>query len=125
MAIGSTVVASVPVVGSTVLTFDKSKEGLFVEQISVSGNNVPMRLELRASPLSSLNRRFGASVKFSPEVLDVAGTATKGRISVTFNVDARLGSAVDDTNLALYTRYALSTLLASTLIESLRDGSLT
>ena len=124
MTIGATVNYSVPVVGSTVASFDKSKEGLFVEQISVSGTNVPMRLELRTSPLSSLHRRFGAALKFSPEVLDVAGIASKGRITASLNVDAYLGSAVDDTNLALYTRYFLSTLLASTLLENLRDGSL-
>lgn len=124
MAIGTTIDYSIPVVGTTVAAFDKSKEGLFVEQISVSGANVPMRLELRASPLGSLRRSFGSSLKFTPQVLDVPQVATKGRITVSLNVDAYLGSAVDDTNTLVYTRWFLSMLLKSTLLEALRDGSL-
>lgn len=124
MAIGSTIDYSIPTVGSTVAAFDKSKDGLFVEQISVSSVNVPMRLELRTSPLGSLRRAFGGSLKFTPQVLDVPSVATKGRITVSLNVDAYLGSAVDDTTLMTYTRWFLSTMLKSTLLETLRDGSL-
>lgn len=124
MAIGTTIDYSIAAVGSTVAAFDKSKEGLFVEQISVSGTDVPMRLELRASPLGSLNRRFGAVMKFTPEVLDVANVATKGRISVSLNVDSYLGSAVTDANIVLYTRWMLGAILKATLLEALRDGSL-
>ena len=124
MAIGTTIDYSVAAVGTTVLNFAIAKEGLFVKQIAVSGVDVPMRLELRTSPLSSLHRRFGAALKLTPEVLDVAGVATKGRISVSLNVDAYLGSFIDATAIPLYTRYFMGAILKSTLIEALRDGSL-
>lgn len=124
MSIGSSIDYSVAAVGTTVAAFDKSKEGLFVEMIAVSGVDVPLRLELRTSPLGSLSRRFGATLKFTPQVLDVDGVATKGRITASLSVDAYLGSAVTDANVVLYTRYLMGAVLKATLLEALRDGSL-
>ena len=124
MSIGSTVNYSIPVVGSTVDTLAKAKESLFTDTITVSGTAVPLTLQLRAASLAGIQRRFGAVWKYNPAMLDSAGAVTHGRITVSINVDATLGSEITDTALANQVRYALSTFLASTLIESLRDGSL-
>jgi len=124
MAAGASIVNSVPSVGTTVDTLSKLKDGLYSVNISVSGTDVPKRLELRASSLGSLNRRFGASYKFNPQVLDVAAAASKGRITITLNVDATQGSAVNDADMVTHVRHFFGALLKSTLLEGLRDGSL-
>lgn len=124
MAIGSTINFSVPVVGTTVDTLDKFREALFSTPISVGGTDVPIVVQLRAANIQGFQKRFGVSWKFNPAVLDASSAVTKGRISVSVNVDATLGSEIDSAKVALQVRYALSTLLASSLIESLRDGSL-
>jgi len=125
MAIGATINYSIPVVGSTVDTLNKVKESLWTDSISVGGVDVPVTLQLRAASLASFNRRYSAVWKFNPSVLDAAGASTKGRITISVNVDSTLGTEITASAHANQVRWALSTLLAATLIESLRDGSLT
>jgi hypothetical protein len=125
MSIGSTITYSIPVVGTTVDTLARAKESLFTDPIAVGGVDVPVTLQLRAASLAGIQRRFGAVWKFNPAMLDSASAVTNGRITVSVNIDATRGVVITDTVLANHVRYALSTLLASTLIEGLRDGSLT
>lgn len=125
MSIGATINFSIPTVGTTVDTLNKIRESLFRDTISVGGVDVPVTLQLRASGQGTLQRRFGGVWKFSPYVLDAPSLTTKGRITVSINVDAQLGTEITDAKLADHVRYALSTFLKATLIESLRDGDLT
>jgi hypothetical protein len=124
MAIGSTVVTNVPVTGTTVLTLDKLKDGLYVDQVSVGGVDVPLRLELRTSSLGNLGRRFGAAYKFNPQILDVPTATSKGRITVTLNVDSYVGSEMLPGDITDHVRWCLGALLQTGLLEALRDGSL-
>lgn len=124
MAIGSTVVDSVPTVGSTVNTLAKVKSGSYSVDIESGTIDVPLRLTLRASDVSSLSRRFGATYKFTPSILDAGDAVTRGRISVSLTVDASLGSTITRTALLAYTRQAMGALLQSGLLEALVDGSL-
>jgi len=124
MAAGTSIVNSVAAVGSTVDTLDKLRDGLFSVNVAIGGVNVPKRLELRASPIGTLQRRFGASYKFNPQVLDVPTATSKGRITVTLNIDATIGSEVDEADIVLHVRHFFGALLKSTLLEGLRDGSL-
>lgn len=124
MTIGSTINFSIPVVGTTVDTLNKFRESLFSVPIDVGGVDVPIVVQLRAANIQGFQKRFGATWKYNPGVLDASSAVTKGRISVSVNVDATLGSEIDHDELVLHVRYALSTLLASSLLEDLRDGSL-
>lgn len=123
MAAGASIVTNVPTVGSTVDTLDKIRDLEYSKMLTVASNDVPLRLSLRASTLGSLARRFGGTLKLNPQVLDVPTATSKGRITITLNVDAYLGSEMDPADIVLYTRYFMGAMLKSTLLEGLRDGS--
>jgi len=123
MSLGSSIVDSIPTVGSTVHTFDKLKDLSYVEQITVGGIDVPAKLDLRTSSVGAGRCRFGGTLKFNPSVNDVASAVTIGRISVTLNVDATLGSTMTPSAVADYVRYFMGAMLKATLLEALRDGS--
>lgn len=124
MAIGSTINYSVPAVGTTVATLNKVKDGLYTLDVELGDVDVPIRLELRPAGVNSLRRRFGASWKFQPNVLDTLDALTKGKVSVSLNIDATLGSTITTTALANHVRWALGALLKSSLLEDLMAGSL-
>lgn len=123
MSLGSSIVDSIPTVGSTVHTFDKLKDLQYVEQISVGGTDVPAKLSLRTSSVGGNRTRFGGTLSYSPSILDIASAVSKGRITVTLNVDASFGSEITPTATADFTRYLMGAMLKATLIEALRDGS--
>lgn len=125
MTIGATINYSVPAVGTTVDTLDKFREALFSNSLTVGTSTVPIVFQLRAASIAGLQKRFGATWKYNPAVLDTASTTTNGRVAISVNVDATLGTEITESALANHVRYALSALLASTLIEGLRDGNLT
>jgi len=124
MAIGSSVVSSVPTVGTTVDTLSKASAGLFLATQELGDIDLPLRLELRTSDVTSLYRHFGAMYKFNPSKLDVADTITKGRVSMTLVVDASLGSTITRTELLAKVRQFFGALLQAGLLEALVDGSL-
>jgi len=123
MSLASSIVDSIPTVGSTVHTFDKLKDLLYVEMISVGGVDVPARLSLRTSSVGGAKVRFGGSLQFNPSVQDVASAVSLGRFSASLNVDASLGSNMTPSSVADFTRYLMGAMLKATLIEALRDGS--
>jgi len=123
MSLGASIVDSIPTVGSTVHTFDKLKDLNYVELISVGGVDVVAKLDLRTSSLGAGRTRFGGTLKYNPGILDVASAVTKGRITVSLNVDASLGTELTPSAVADFTRYLMGAMLKATLIEALRDGS--
>lgn len=124
MAIGSSVVSSVPTVGTTVDTLAKASSGLFLATQELGAIDLPLRLELRASDAASLYKRFGASYKFSPSQLDVASELSHGRFTASFAVDAHIGSTITRTELLAKARQFMGALLQAGLLEALTDGSL-
>jgi hypothetical protein len=123
MSLGSSIVDSIPTVGTTVHTFDKLKDLQYVEIIAVGGVDVAAKLNLRTSSVGSGRTRFGGTLSFNPSILDVASAVSLGRITVTFNCDADLGSTITPSVVTDYCRYLMGALLKSTLLEALRDGS--
>jgi len=123
MSLGSSIVDSIAVVGSTVHTLDKTKDAQYVEIIAVGGIDVPLKLDLRTSSIGTNKTRFGATWKFNPSVLDVASAVSLGRISISLNVDASLGSNLTPSAVADHVRWFFGAMLKATLIEALRDGS--
>jgi len=124
MSIGSSIVDSIPTVGATVHTFDKVQEGEFHESSGSTPIDVPLRLMLRPSDAAGSLRRFGATFKFTPSVNDDPGTITKGRSTISLNVDATLGATITRTELLNEIRWFMGALLKATLLENLCDGSL-
>lgn len=124
MAAGSSIVNSVPTVGTTVDTLAKLKDGLYSVDVTVGSTDVAKRLEIRASPVGTLQRRFGASYKFNPQVLDVPIATSLGRITITLNVDATVGSEVSPSDIVLHVRHFFGAMLKATLLEGLAAGSL-
>lgn len=123
MSLGSSIVDSIPVVGSTVHTLDKTKDAQYVEIIAVGGIDNPLKLDLRTSSIGTNKTRFGASWKFNPSVNDVPSAITLGRISISLNVDATLGSNMTPSEVANHVRWFFGAMLKATVIETLRDGS--
>lgn len=123
MSLGASIVDSIPTVGSTVHTFDQLKPLAYVETIAIGGVDVPVKLDLRTSSVGAGKCRFGGTLKYNPSILDVASAVSLGRITVTLNVDASLGSTITPSAVADFTRYLMGAMLKATLIEALRDGS--
>jgi hypothetical protein len=123
MSLGSSIVDSIAAVGSTVHTLDKIKDAQYVEIIAVGGIDVPLKLDLRTASLGSNRQRFGASWKFNPATNDVPSSLTLGRISISLNVDASLGSNMTPTEVANHVRWFFGAMLKATLIETLQAGS--
>jgi hypothetical protein len=124
MAIGSSVVSSIAVVGSTVDTLEKAKSGLFIAEQELGDVDLPLTLNLRCSKTLGLFRRFGGTYKFNPSALDTTDALTLGRFSASFNIDAVLGSTITRTELLAKSREFMGALLKATLLEALVDGSL-
>ena len=124
MAIGSSVVDSIPTVGSTVHTLDKLQDGLYAVALETGDVDTPLRLELRPAGLGGMNRRVVATWRFNPAMTDAVGALTKGRVTISFVVDATLGSEITRANLLNHMRWFMGALLKATLLEALVDGSL-
>ena len=124
MSIGSSIVDSIPAVGTTVHTYNKVQEGVFLFQSGSSPVDVPYTLTLRPSDVGSSQRRFGATAKYTPNQNDDPGTVTKGRSTISLNVDATLGATLTRTELLNEIRWFMGALLKATLLEALVDGSL-
>jgi hypothetical protein len=124
MAIGTTINYSIPVVGTTVSSTTKAREGLYSSTATVGGSSYNHEVRLRPAGVSGTTRRFGLTYKISPATAVGSSTAPLGSVSVSINIDSVIGTAVTTSVLADQIRYALSSMLSSTLVETLRDGSL-
>jgi len=123
MALGSSIVDSIAAVGTTVHTLDKIKDAQYVEIIAVGGIDNPLKLDLRVSALGTNRQRFGATWKFNPATNDIPSALTLGRVSISLNVDASLGSNVTSAEVANHVRWFFGAMLKATLIETLQSGS--
>lgn len=125
MAIGSSINYSVPTVGTTVSSLAKVQEAMFTKSVAQGGvlPDVPIVLRLRPAIVSSQRRLFGLTWAYNPGINDQNVASQSGRITVTLNVDAVLGSTIAASSVLDQTKYALSVALASTLLDNLRDGS--
>lgn len=125
MAIGSNVETSIPVVGTLVNDLLKLKAGLFAKTLTVSSEDAPVVLTLRASSVENFNfKQFGLSYKYNPSINDSQADARSGSITCAINVNAQVGAVLTKAVICNHIRYALSAALESGLIEALYDGSL-
>ena len=123
MAIGNSVNYSIPVVGTTVGAFDRIDTKTFYEDYTAATGSFPASMVIRPAQSLSTTKRLGVTFKVRPSDFDNPGTVTQGSASVSINIDAVPGSIMTKAEIAEFTRYALSAMLSSTLIESLYDGA--
>jgi len=125
MAIGSSINTSIPTIGTTVDTLTKSRQGFYQGKTTITSVDFPTALSLRPAGSAMFNRRrFGATYQVKPADTVSPVTSDKGSLTVSVNIDATVGSVITNAELAKQVRYALSALLASTLVEQLSTGSL-
>lgn len=122
MAIGSTVVTSIPVVGTTVETLDLVKPGMYNDMVTETSGDVPLTFTVRPAKINNLHRRVGASLTYRPSIRDAVGDNNYGGISVTLNADAKLGTEVGRTEALARIRHFLALLLNTNVLETLIDG---
>jgi len=124
MAIGSTINVSIPVVGTTVETFDKVRDGLYSNAMTIASTDYPATIAIRPTGnILDPRKRTGLTYKVSPSKNDEPIASAKGSLSVSINIDATTGTVITTAELAKQVRFALSAMLASTLVETLVAGS--
>jgi len=99
MAIGSTVTMSALTVGSTIQTPAKARDGIYKSSMvgAVSGKTLPFTITLKpANPLSR-QRSFKMNVEFDGNAVNaVSGSDEVGKMSISLDVNARLGRDLDE-----------------------------
>jgi hypothetical protein len=123
MSIGTTIVYSTPVVGTTSGTLSLANTGVYQEVQETGDVDVPIRLTLRASDGVGTRRSFGATWKFDPSSTDAPGSQSKGGLTVSLNVNARLGSVMTSSETCEEIRQFMAAMLKSGLLEDLLAGS--
>lgn len=125
MAIGSSIVYSVPAVGTTVGTLSKRSSGEYTLSVDYGDVDVPINVSLRRTGINNTNKRsVGLTWRHTPSVLDVASAISKGRVSVSINATGELGSTITEATYLNHIKYALSCLLQSGVLDALVAGSL-
>lgn len=123
MAVGNSINYSIPVVGSTVATFARAEGNVFtLSTYSVGGGSYPAKFVIRGVNNAAKRKRFGITFQTTPSSLDDPGSLTKGSATVSVNIDALMGSIIDNGDLANVIRHSLSMSLHSNLFEDLMTG---
>ena len=122
MAVGNTINYSIPVVGTTVGSLARASGNLFTGTYAGFSGSYPVSMTLRPANSMALSKRYGLSSVIRPSDYDDPGSFSKGRASVSINVDAVVGSSVIASELSEFVRYVLSMQLHSSLIEDLANG---
>lgn len=124
MSIGSSIETNLPAVGTTVHTLAKAKDGVFLLDVTDGSNVAPIVLSLRESPRVSNFRQLSATYRYNPGINDIASELPCGRVTVSFAVNAMLGSIIERADLLNHIRYCLGALCQADLFEALVDGIL-
>lgn len=124
MAIGSSINVSLPSVGTTVHTLAKAILSRFTKTLTVSSEEAPIDLRLRAAAIGQRTKAFGLTYKYDPSINDSGSDAGSGAVTCSINVNARPGAVLTKAEIANHIRYALSAALKANLIEDLYDGVL-
>ncbi len=122
MSVGNSINYSIPVVGTTVGTYDRGTGNVFVEDYTSAGGSYPSTLSIRPAKPISTRKSFGISTKVRPADVDDPGTVTKGSASVSINIEAVPGTVMTRLEITEFIRYTLSIALKSSFLEDLYDG---
>jgi hypothetical protein len=96
----------------------------YLKTLTVSSEDAPIVLTLRAAAPGSNYKSFGTTYKYDPSINDSNNDARSGSVTVTINVNAAVGAVLTKAEIANHVRYALSAALKASLIEDLYDGIL-
>lgn len=124
MAIGSSITTNALTQGATTTTLSKLADGVYQFLIAHSnGGNVPLTVKLRPASVGSPRRNIGITFSYNPTIFDAPQDPTSGRITVSINCDAWIGSVITETNFKNRILEALSVLIDSDVIDALLAGS--
>jgi hypothetical protein len=124
MSIGASINVSLPSVGTTVHTLDKAREAKFQKTLTVSSEDAPIVLTLRAATAETRNKALGLTYRYNPQINDSGSDANSGQITCSINVSATVGAVLTRAEILNHIRYALSAALKTDLLEALVDGIL-
>ncbi len=123
MAIGNSIDYSIPTVGTTVGTVNRSTGNTFTgTYVGVSGDHTAI-LSVRPASPNARNRQFGITMRVDPSLADDPGVQTKGACTVAINISTKLGTTMTAAEVAEFTRKTLSAALKANLIEDLCAGT--
>lgn len=124
MAIGTPINESLPTTGTTVHALVKAKAGVYLKTLTVSSEDAPIVLTLRASNPGSNFKSFGMTHKYNPSINDSPNDAKSGQITLSINVNASVGAVLTRAEVLNHIRYGLAAALKTDLLETLFDGGL-
>lgn len=114
MSIGTTLNASVSTPGTTIYSFNKMKDGLFVAQMADGDSNIaPFSLAFTAASLSKANRNIEIRFFYNPSLNDLPGERSLGQMSGKLTVAAKLGSWITEETAKSYLGHIFSALMAN------------
>lgn len=119
MTIGANIESKEITLGTVLRTFNRAVGATF----QVLDNGVYRIVKLRPSGVASRARRFGMTYTFTPSAYDDPSDAPSGRLTVSVNVDASMGSVVNTAELAATVKEAVSLLAQDTVLDSLVAGA--
>ncbi len=123
MAVGNTINVSIPVVGTTLETFQRSSGNAFVTTAyTINSVDYSSTLSLRNSQVLTGSKAFGLTARIDPSLGDDPGVVSKGACTVAINVQWRPGSVMTNAEMSKFVRTALSAALHANLLEDLSNG---
>ena len=126
MAIGSTIVVSQPAVGTTTHTLAKLFDGNYQVLLTpVSGYpDIPIKVFLRPSMSSDPStKQFGMTLRFEPSQIEDEINPSLGKVTVSINCNAKLGTVVTEAEMKILLGEALSVMVQSGIVDACSEGS--
>lgn len=125
MSIGTPVNLSVPTVGTTVHALDKVKDGVYRKFVAdAEGNNVAIELNLRPAAVDSPLKTISIVLKYAPSTYDGQFSTTQGRVSLSFQANALVGSVMSQASVLDFIKYFGSLLAHASLPSDLLSGAI-
>jgi len=125
MAIGTTIVDSIAVVGTTVHSLEKAGDGLHQDLTVVNSNGdvIPVVLTMRASRIAGSMRSINLVLRHRPAAFDGILGASQGQITCSAQITGTIGENISQTDMRTFTQYLASVLCQSSIIDALLAGS--
>lgn len=123
MAIPDPINTSVAVVGATVQSLVRASDGIYRLNVAdANGNDVPVELVLRPSPVGS-RRTISGTLRFNPGIYDDTFTTKQGSLSASFTLSGQIGSAIDTADMLAHAQHLASIMCQSAVVTALIVGS--
>lgn len=125
MAIGTSIVDSIAVVGSTVHTLAKSSEGTFQDLTitNSNGDTIPVVLVVRASKIAGAMRSINMVLRHRPAAFDGILGVSQGQLTVSVQLTGTIGENISAADMRTFGQYMASVLCQASILDALLNGS--